>query len=81
MNKRFRQIAGSLTQQDGGVQNVRLNVTTALLYGQRGIEDEAIARVELGSGGVPDGEYVLDYFCFQPHHKLVRVQHGILCEP
>jgi len=63
------------------VWNIWLNVTTAALYGQRGIEDEAIARVELASDRVPDGEYVLDYFCFQPHHKSVRVRYGVLCEP
>jgi hypothetical protein len=81
MSKRLRQVEGTLTDKGGGLRRVQLNVTTAVLSGSHGVEDEAIARVEIGSGSVPDGEYVLEYFCFQQHREPVRVKYGVLCAP
>ncbi len=77
-NRSIRRVPATLTALDGRVFHVQLDVTTVALLGQNGIEDEAIARVELASSNVPDGEYMLDYFCFSQHSEAVRVEHGVL---
>ena len=55
---------------------VQLDVMTVELRGQMGVEDEAVARVSLATSGIPDGEYVLDYFCFQSRRSPVRIENG-----
>lgn len=42
-----------------------------------GIEDDAVARVEL-LDRVPDGDHILEYFYGRPFHGRVRVANGSL---
>ena len=49
-----------------------------LLLGEHGFEEEKIGKVELDSRGVPDGEYMLEYFFSDYHREQVRVTKGVL---
>ncbi len=68
---------GTLSTRSGDVYPVSLNLTVAELHGETGTEDETVSRVELASG-VPDGEYMLDYFYRKPFRSAVRVRFGAL---
>ena len=48
-------------------------MTVAELPSDEGVKVAAISRVELASADIPDGDYVLEYFCFKPHSESVRV--------
>jgi hypothetical protein len=74
----LRRIEGTLTK-DGRVWNIELEVIT--VGPGQGIEDEAVARVELLTKNIPNGEYTLDYFCFQHHHQHACVEDGVFLAP
>jgi hypothetical protein len=74
----MKRIAGRLSMKDGRARNVQLDVETVELRGDHGVEDEAVARVDLATPEVPDGEYILDYFCFKPYSQRARVRNGEL---
>jgi len=78
MARNIRRVDGKLSMRDGSAWNVELDLSTVELPGQHGVEDEAIARVALVTRGIPNGEYLLDYFCFAHHTERVRVQDGKL---
>jgi hypothetical protein len=77
MSTRIDRIQGTLAGTDGSVRHVRLIATIAELRGQRGIEDEQIARIELESPE-PDGDYSLSYHHGKPYNQRVAVKHGVL---
>lgn len=77
MARNIRRVDGALSR-GGSAWNVELDVTTVELPGQQGVEDEAVARVALVTRDIPNGEYLLDYFCLSQHTERVRVQDGML---
>lgn len=78
MGTRIRRVTGWLAVDSGESIAVPLDVTTVELRGQRGVEDEAVSRIQLASGEIPDGDYTLDYFCFKPYRVPIRVEYGVL---
>jgi hypothetical protein len=76
MSQRIESLQGSLTHQDGSIRRVALRATVIDLRGH-GVEDEAVARVDLRSEA-PDGDYRLEYFYLKAYSASVRVRHGIL---
>lgn len=77
MSKRVVRITGTLVRESKRIR-VPLNVTVAELPSDGGVKIAAVSRVELASTDIPDGDYMLQYFCFKPHSELVRVKHGVL---
>ncbi|HEY6126613.1 MAG TPA: hypothetical protein VIW23_00375 [Candidatus Acidoferrum sp.] len=73
--KNIERIEGTLTEKGGRVWHIELRVTIAVLEGPHGVECEEVARLELDSS-VPDGEYILDYFCLKHRTRSVRVKLG-----
>jgi hypothetical protein len=71
-------IEGTFTMDDGQTRPVELEVTAVELRSDHGIDSRAISSVRLVSAHIPDGEYVLDYFYFEPLSKRVRVRYGML---
>jgi hypothetical protein len=78
VSKNLRHIEGKLLRPDGETLDVPLAVITVELRGQHGVEAEAVSEVRLASRNVPDGDYTLEYFCFEPHRSPIKVQHGVL---
>jgi hypothetical protein len=76
MSKRVVRITGTLVR-DGKRIRVPLNVTVAELPADEGVKVAAISRVELASADIPDGDYTLEYFCFDRHNEPVQVKHGV----
>jgi hypothetical protein len=73
-----KQITGTLSSEGGEELRVGLAIDTVELPGEHGADDEAISEVRLATGGIPDGDYMLEYFCFRPHRESVRVKYGVL---
>jgi hypothetical protein len=71
----FHSVEGKLTRASGNIRNVELNVITRELSGG---EDEIVYQAVLVSADVPDGDYILEYFCFGSHRDPVRVKYGRL---
>jgi hypothetical protein len=78
MGSSVKRVFGTLTATDGAAWHVDLKVTTVLLLGEHGFEEEKIGKVELDSRGVPDGEYMLEYFFSDYHREQVRLTKGVL---
>jgi hypothetical protein len=77
MSRIVRRIEAKLSSTGGDVYPVELVATVAQLHGNAGIEDQAVAGVEL-LDWVPNGEYVLEYSYVKPFRGRVRVLNGSL---
>ena len=78
MARNIRRVDGRLSKRDGSAWNVELEVSTVELRGQQGVEDETVSRVALVTRGIPNGAFVLNYFCFKQRIENVRVENGML---
>jgi hypothetical protein len=80
MSRTVKRIEGTLSSTGGDSHQVWLEATVAELHGSLGAEDSAISRVALApdNPGIPDGEYVLEYFYGKPFHEHVRIKLGRL---
>ena len=71
MARRIVRVPGTLISKSGNTWRVDLEVTTVGLYGQSGIEDERIWKLEIARYNAPDGEYMLDYFLLKNRSEYV----------
>jgi hypothetical protein len=74
----LHRVEGKLTSGSGEVRSVALEITTRELPGG---DDVARVQTVLRSADVPDGDYVLEYFCFGFDKSRVRVNDGIFLAP
>jgi hypothetical protein len=74
---RTEEIGGSLVNNQGISSDVILDLKIAQLYGDQGIDDEAVAEVSVTFGvRIPaDGSYTLQYiFHNRPYQEQVQIK-------
>jgi hypothetical protein len=74
----FESVDGRMTNPSGDVRAVKLVLTIRELRGSSGVEDCSVVSHRLVTGNVPDGNYMLEYFCVKAYHERATVKHGAL---
>ena len=78
MSTIVRQIEAKLSGTSGDVWKVVFNATIAQHLGQRGLDDQNVADMQLATSGIPDGDYMIEYSDPKPFRGHVRVKNGVI---
>jgi hypothetical protein len=77
VSNRTEIVDGTLTNDAGDTWTIEFTVLIAVLSEDYGPDLEEIANESLPYLDVPDGEYILEYFCLRSQRKRIRVRGGI----